>query len=110
LPKLWHAKTQKGKTMLESLVQFHDHLPLLIRWSIDFIFQVIIIRGILANEIMSELRQRGILKQGIIHFVKQHIDKWTLIARKVAIVEHYRGGHNHDSVVGCGQGRCTLFA
>lgn len=100
--------------MLDSLIQFHDHLPFLIRWPIDFFFYVVLIRGILATEILSEMQQRGFYKKGILDRTVKKMDKWYSVARKSAILEHYRlrahgAGHNSESVLDCGQGRCHIF-
>lgn len=95
--------------MLESIVQFHDSLPLLIRISVDYIFGVIIIRGWLGNEILSELQNRGLFEKGFLHKTIENIKSWTIVARKLAIVQHFRSGHDHESVVGCSQGRCGVF-
>lgn len=96
--------------MFEHIAQFHDSLPTLLRWTVDFTLNVVLLRGILANEILQEIRQRGWLKQGILHSVMNRIKEWTVIARKMAIIEHYRGGHQHDIRVGCSQGRCGIFS
>lgn len=95
--------------MLESIVQFHDSLPFLIRVSVDYFIGVILIRGWLGNEILSELQKRGLFEKGYLHKTIEKIKNWTVIARKLAIVQHFRSGHGHDSVVGCGQGRCGVF-
>jgi hypothetical protein len=123
------------------VIPFWHSLPLLIRLPLDFVFVVIILRGVVAKDITSWLEDRGFIKkreqslvyrildffyfsitketseirqhspskQAIVSFVKSHIDKFAVVARKVAIVQHYRHGHQHNDVLGCGQGNCVIF-
>lgn len=95
--------------MLESIVQMHDSLPLLIRLPLDYFVGVILIRGWLGNEILSELQNRGLFTRGFLHKTLDKLQSWTVIARKMAIVQHFRSGHDRQSVVGCSQGRCGVF-
>jgi hypothetical protein len=100
--------------MLDYLSNSYNHLPELIKIPVWFFINIIVIRGILANEIMSELSLHGIYKRGMIERTVKKMDRWYSLARKAAIIEHYRlrahgAGHNHESVLGCGQGRCTIF-
>lgn len=96
--------------MLEQLVEIHASLPLGPRILFDFLFFQIFVRGIIANTILDELKERGIIKPHFLHGLVDKIKRWKTIARKLAIVQHYREDHGHESVVGCGQGRCAVFA
>lgn len=97
--------------MFEAILQFHDSLPFLVRVGVDYFLGVIIIRGWLGNEILAELQSRGFFKKGMLHGFITSLSKWEPLARKIAIVQHYRGGHDHDLSVGCSQGRCgTTFS
>lgn len=58
----------------------------------------------------SKIRQHASSKDAIISVMKEHVDKFAVVARKVAIVQHYKQGHNHDSVLGCAQGNCVVFS
>lgn len=58
----------------------------------------------------SKIRQHASSKEAIVATVKQHIDKFAVVARKVAIVQHYRHGHSHNGVLGCQQENCVIFS
>lgn len=96
--------------MFDPLISFYHSLPGVIRWTLDFSFSVIFVRGILANEIMSELKERGIVKRGVLH---RSVDKLLAILprndRRLAIFEHYRESHPNQSVVDCRQGHCGII-
>lgn len=100
--------------MFHFITNTYDHLPELIKLPVWFLINIIVVRGILANEIMSELQLHGLYKRGMLDRTMKKMDKWYSLARKAAIVEHYRlrahgTGHNHESVLECGQGRCAIF-
>lgn len=100
--------------MFDLLTNFYNGLPELIKIPVWFAFNIILIRGILANEIMLEIRQRGWFKGGILHRTVKRIDKWYLLARKSAIFQHYRlqaqgNGHESNSVLDCSSGRCAII-
>ena len=98
--------------MLNALVQFHNHLPLLIRWPFDFTFEIIFLRGILAPKIVSDIKQRGVLKVNIVHDMVHVANKFIpdKDSRK-AIWEHWQMqakgiGHEAHSVADCYDGKC----
>lgn len=98
----------------DPLQHLYDHLPILVQWPVWFAINIILIRGVLANEIMSEIRQRGRHKGSIIHTMKQHLHKSAIFARKSAIFTHYRlqakgTGHSADNVLDCTQGHCAIL-
>lgn len=98
--------------MINTLIQLHDHAPLLVRWLFDFIFEIIIIRGIIAPKVVSDIQQTGFMRIHIIHDIVFVIHK-IIPDRdsRSAIWEHFqmqaRGiGHEANSVSGCSDGRC----
>lgn len=98
--------------MLNSLAQFHNHLPLLIKWLFDFTFEIIFLRGILAPKILSNIKQRGLLKINIIHDMVHVFNKFIPDKQgREAIWEHWQMqakgiGHEAHSVQGCFDGKC----
>ncbi len=93
---------------MESLRQFFDHLPFLVKWFLWFWFNIIIIRGILANQIISELRERGLLKVNLVHLTFDFMDRFYVTARKSAIFHHYQLGHKM-TLNECKEGRCNIL-
>lgn len=98
--------------MLNVLVQFHNHLPFLIRWPFDFAFEIIFLRGILAPKIVSDIKQRGFTKINIVHDVVHVVNKFLPDAdSRKAIWEHWQMqakgiGHEAHSVTDCYDGKC----
>lgn len=93
---------------------FYAHLPWILQLPIYIFLNIVLIRGIIGNKIMSEIEQRGVLEHRIVTSMSKHIDRWTSIARKAAIVQHYRlhaqgAGHDSDNILDCGQGRCAIL-
>lgn len=102
--------------MISSLIQFHDHLPLIVRWLFDFMFEIIIVRGILAPKIVSDIKQQHLTRVNIIHDIVYVINKFIpdKDSRKV-ITEHWRmhvmgEGHEADSAGRCYDGQCSSLA
>lgn len=88
--------------------QYYSHLPWFLQFPIYILLNVVLIRGIIGNGIMSEITQRGWLDHHIVKRTMKHLNSWTVIARKTAIVDHFRGGHSHDIQL-CGEGRCAIL-
>ena len=96
--------------MFDPLVSFYHNLPGLIRWMCDFTFSVIFVRGILANEIMSELKERGFVRKGSLHrFINRLISLLPHDDRRTAIFEHFKESHEKESVIDCRQGHCGII-
>lgn len=96
--------------MFDTIINFWHSLPWFIQWPINFWFTVIVMRGIVANEITNELEKRGWLRRGWLHgvveWVKDHLPNFD---RHAAIWYHYKNGHKNDSVLVCNHGHCTVF-
>lgn len=101
--------------MLDWVSNIYEGLPEIIKIPVWFVLNIILVRGILASEITTWLKQKGVFKNGILHPIFRALAKeWHLVARKEAIFEHYRlraqgDGHDNESVVACGQGRCAVL-
>lgn len=98
----------------DPLQPWYDHLPFILRLPIWFAINIILIRGILANEIMSEIRHRSRRKGSFTHTLKLHLGKSELFKRKGAIFTHYRlqtkgSGHAAPDVLDCTQGHCAIL-
>ena len=95
--------------MLDSVLELWRDLPGVFRVSLDFIFTVVIVRGILAREIMDWLKEHGIMKDGLLHslagFSKKILPNHN---RHSAIFAHYRE-HGENPVTSCNQGGCQIF-
>lgn len=102
--------------MITDLIQFHDHLPLLVRWLFDFMFEIIIVRGILAPKIVSDIKQQHLTRINIIHDMVYVINKFMPDkASRQAITEHWQmhvlgDGHEADSAGECLDGKCSSLA
>jgi hypothetical protein len=84
---------------MEALINAYHDLPALIRLPLDFLFTVVFLRGIVANELLKEMK------------LYMKVFKTD---RCKAIAEHWDGqarglGHNSASVLACNQGGCTVF-
>lgn len=102
--------------MINTLLEFWHSIPFIIRLPVEFVFFVIILRGIIANDITSWLEDKGLIKhkeQSLIYrmldfvyfTVKRHIPH---LERHSAIWHHYRTGHE-KAPLDCGQERCKVF-
>lgn len=96
--------------MIDGIIEFWRELPTLVRLPLDFFLTVIVMRGIVANEISNWLKERGIMKDGILHAI---VSTGKRLAsrdeRKLAIFDHYKT-HGHSSIVECHDGRCAIFS
>lgn len=96
--------------MLDPIINLWRDLPAVLRVTLDFAFTVVLIRGILAREIMDWLKEHGILKNGILHELaglsKKLIPNHN---RHSAIFSHYRE-HGNEPVTTCNEGNCQVFA
>lgn len=96
--------------MFDPLISFYHNLPGIVRWTCDFMFSVIFVRGILANEIMSELKDRGVVRKGSLHRLINHIiELLPKNERRTAIFDHYREDHREKTVIDCKQGHCAII-
>lgn len=98
----------------DPLESYYMHLPWFMQWPIYIVINVVLVRGIIGNGIMQEIKQRGVYEHRIVQAMKKHLNAWKSVARKSAIVSHYRlqaqgAGHESDNVLDCGQGRCAIF-
>lgn len=98
----------------DPLAHFYEHLPWVLQWPIYIVVNVVLVRGVIGNSILQEIKQRGVYEHRIVQAMKKHIHAWTVIGRKSAIVSHYRlqaqgAGHDSDNVLDCGEGRCAIF-
>lgn len=100
--------------MFDQWISFYHSLPGAIQWGCDFFFSVIILRGIIANEILKELKERGIVRKGNFHKIVDWLIHHTLRSNRLqAIWDHYQlqadgSGHAGD-ILACGQGKCVVF-
>lgn len=88
---------------MEVLINFYHDLPTAIRWAVDFLFTVVFLRGIVANELLTELKKYG-----------AHIKQYWHSDRNQAIREHYLArasgeGHQAQNPADCSEGDCLLF-
>lgn len=101
--------------MLDFLSNTYNHLPEIIKIPVWFLINIIIIRGVLASEITTWLKQKGIFKNGILHPIfKDLAREWHFVARKVTIFEHYKlraqgAGHDNESILACAQDKCATL-
>jgi hypothetical protein len=98
--------------MLNALVQLNNHIPFFLRWFVDFVFEIIFLRGILAPKIASDITQHGFLRVHIIHDVV-YVIKLFLPDHESrhAIWEHWQMqakgiGHEARSIADCHDGKC----
>lgn len=66
-------------------------------------------------EFISGMVLVPVLKYLLAHRIGNWIDKKidenpVRFERPIAILNHYKTGHPSDSVLGCGQGDCRIFA
>ena len=95
--------------MLDGIIEFWRNLPWIIKFPLDFFLTVIVLRGIVANEISNWLKERGIMKDGILHSLARTGKR--LVGqddRRVTIFNHYKE-HGQHSIVSCRDGQCTLI-
>lgn len=90
--------------MLDHIVMFYDHLPGAVKWFVSIVFNIIIVRGLIAQEISGWIRQKGIVK------VLRRCLKATLpnYARHSAIWVHRRD-HKPVHPLQCNQTRCSIL-
>ena len=81
---------------MENLSEMWQNLPTLVRFPLDFVIYVILIRGVLGNDITGWLKQRGIVKDSensytwkVLDFAYNCILKVKEITRK-AFISTYR--------------------
>lgn len=98
--------------MLETLIPAINHLNILIRLPLDFAFDIVFIRGILAPKIVSDIEHTGFKKINIVHDVVHVINMFLPDkAGRKAISEHWQmrakgDGHEAGSVADCYDGKC----
>jgi hypothetical protein len=101
--------------MLNSFLQFHDHLPLFAKWLFDFIFEIIFIRGIIAPKIVSDIEHTGFKKINIIHDMVHVFNLFVPNKEsRSAIWQHWKAqargeGHDADSIENCREQSCAAF-
>ena len=91
------------------LIDFYTSLAWPIKIPLDFSINIVLMRIILPEKIKQEITQLGWLNFSIIGYIMKHLEGWTTIARKVAIIEHYTHKHVHDDVLGCTEEKCVVF-
>lgn len=91
--------------MVESIVSTWESLPWVLRWPIGFAFNVILLRGIIANSITGYIRKHGL--SGII----KDIGRFILVRtpRKQAIWAHHKEQHPAKSITGCDLETCQTI-
>src|SRR5579875_487759 len=93
--------------MFNTLVNLHNHAPWIIRWPLDFGFEIIFLRGILAPKIVSDIKQHGLTRVNIIHDMVHVFNKFIPDKEgRTAIWEHWQMqakgiGHEAHSVADC---------
>src|SRR5438270_10251938 len=98
--------------MLETLIPAISHLNVFLRLPLDFTFDIVFIRGILAPKIVSNIEHTGWMRINIIHDVMHVIAKFLPDkAGRQAISEHFNMraqgiGHETKSVADCYDGKC----
>lgn len=85
------------------LYNFYEAMPTVIQWIGNFLFSVIIIRGIVANEILKEIRE----KRAWHWVVKKWHNYWNR-PRNQAIGQHFNEDHDYDISV-CTQNLCATL-
>lgn len=98
--------------MLETLIPPLSHWPIIVRLPLEFLVDIIFIRGIIAPKIVSNIEHTGWMRVNIIHDMTHLINKLLppKDSRK-AISEHWSmhtkgDGHEANSVSGCYDGKC----
>lgn len=104
---------------MENIASFWQHLPWLIRLPFDYLFSIVLVRGVLGSEINDWLKEKGIFREGILHslfYLIGHIipSLAPTIERYMAIWQHFGlqsqgAGHESISVTMCSDGHCTIF-
>lgn len=99
--------------MIDVFTHFYESLNPLGKFLFEFLFVTVFLRGILAHKLASwilrQIAQMDVFEGDILAFIMKRIEGWNIIARKVAIVQHYRHGHEHADIVGCTQENCSMF-
>lgn len=106
--------------MINSLLSFWQNLPWAIRWPLDFIFLIILLRGVVAKDITSWLEDRGIIRtkeKGIIYHVLDFVYNvirailrlmFIPTERKRIIWNHHKQQHPTKSIMGCTLDSCRI--
>lgn len=76
--------------------------PWPIRILMDIVILMVLIRGVLANEILETLKKHGILTDGIL----KPIMSW--LERKATLWKHFAEGHG-TALVTCSDNRCDTL-
>jgi hypothetical protein len=99
--------------MIDNFAHFYESLNPLGRFIFDFIGGTVILRGILAHKlaawILRKIAQMDVFGGDMLGFIMKHVSQWNTVARKVALVQHFRNGHTHEGVVGCTEENCGMF-
>jgi hypothetical protein len=85
---------------MEPLLQWHDHLPFLIRWTLDLFWSGVIVRGIFAKKLSTivEDAAKRLLVRGehdmayMLHYYNRALNK----------------GHTHVQQANCDDGACRF--
>lgn len=106
--------------MVRAIVSFWQDLPWIIRYPLDFIVLIILLRGVVAKDITSWLEDRGIIRtkeKGVVYHVLDFI--YNLIRaflrllfiptdRKRVIWNHHKEQHPAKSIAGCTLESCRI--
>lgn len=89
--------------MFDGVFQFYNQLPWIIQEVAKFWLLIIILRGVIANDITSWLEEKGLIRRGkkgiIYHVLDFFYDTFTslmhfiLPERKLVIWKHFSLGH-----------------
>lgn len=97
-----------------------NHLPVIIRWPVEFYIVYILIRGVAAKDITMFLEDHGLIKDGRNGYVYQALTfLYTHITRLFkrlpsyqqhrAVWRHYKFNHRSESAYFCDQDECVVF-
>lgn len=78
---------------MENLIALYENLPSLIQYLFNFLFTVVFLRGIVANTLLNEMRQRWQNNDG------RH--------RYERIWKHYKERHLQEDLLSCRVGSCA---
>lgn len=92
---------------MDFFFHLYDSTPEWLHWIGNFLFTVVFIRGIVANEITKEVRKWG-------NQLKVKWDKSIRSERRQAIWMHFQErakghGHTKSDVLACHDGQCVIL-